>query len=78
MLNVIAVTECGNLTYQWFKNRIELTDGVKYSGVENNSLTVTDLVYPDDEGTFMVKVTNKAGTTTSANATLDICKCNED
>lgn len=75
---VTAAVECGSLTYQWCFNGCPISDddGSKYSGADTASLTVMDLVHPDDEGTYSVKITNIAAMTTESDgANLDICEC---
>ncbi len=61
-LSVVA-TGTRTLTYQWFK------DGVALPGETATTLRLTN-VLPTDGGTYTVKVTNVAGTVTSAGATL--------
>ena len=47
----------------------------KYSGSTTNSLTIHNIMYPDDEGVFTLKVTNDAAAVIeSMSATLDICE----
>ena len=47
----------------------------KYSGSTTNSLTIHNIMYPDDEGVFTLKVTNDAtAVIESMSATLDICE----
>ncbi len=73
MFTVTASAECGDdLTYQWFMGDSMLTVGDKYGGVNNDTLTVMNIVHTDDEGSYSVQVTNAAGTTNSTVATLDI------
>ncbi len=47
----------------------------EYSGSTTNSLTIHNIMYPDDEGVFTLKVTNDAAAVIeSMSATLDICE----
>lgn len=61
-------------SFQWLQDGIALTEGSKYSGTMSASLTINNLVYPDDEGLYSVRVTNAAGTVTSTPAMLSISK----
>ena len=63
-----------DLTYQWQRNRGNLTDGDKYSGITTATLTVMD-VMEGDEGSFMCVVTNVVDNVTSSAAQLTVCKC---
>ncbi len=69
---VMASAECGGLTYQWFMGDRMLTDGAEYDGATENTLTVTNIEYPDDEGAYTVMVTSLFGTVESSVASLDI------
>ena len=42
----------GAIAYQWYENSLgKLTDGTKYSGTNTNSLTVSNIITPTDDGT---------------------------
>ncbi len=79
-----ATVNCGDLSYQWCKDGEpiplldeddEQTQAQKYSGSTTNSLTVHNIMYPDDEGVFTLKITNDAtAVIESMSATLDICE----
>ena len=60
------------LSYQWQMDGVPLTDGAKYSGTNTDTLTVNNIQFPADEGSFNVIVSNGAGSVTSQPATLDI------
>ena len=62
----------GGLTYQWQMDGVPLSDGAKYSGINTDTLTVNNIQFPNDEGSFNVIVSNGAGSVTSDAATLDI------
>lgn len=76
MFSVEATAECGELTYQWFKDggQINDTSSVKYSGSTTAILTINNLTHPADEGSYFVRIINPAGSIDSNTATLDICK----
>ena len=48
-------------TYQWYFGTTQLTDGAKYSGSTSASLTVSNLVSPDDSGNYYLVVSNAVG-----------------
>ena len=64
------------LTYQWLLDGMAITytdgGGLKYEGTTSATLTVNDLVHPDDEGSYIVIVESAAGSVISDPATLDI------
>ena len=68
--SVVATGE--SLTYQWQMDGVALTDGAKYTGATTNMLTVANIQFPADEGSFNVIVSNGAGSDTSDSAMLDI------
>ena len=70
------VTVTGSLlTYQWQRGRTSiLPDSTKYSGINTNHLIIMD-VDESDNGEYRCMVMNAAGTTTSNEATLQVCKC---
>lgn len=49
-----------NLTYQWWRNGVVLSNGVKYSGVTTSILNITG-VTETDEGSFQCIVTGTCG-----------------
>ena len=68
--SVVATGE--SLTYQWQMDGVALTDGAKYTGATTNMLTVANIQFPADEGSFNVIVSNGAGSDTSDSAMLDV------
>ncbi len=72
MFTVTASAECGGLTYQWFMGESMLTDSDKYGGVTTDTLTVMDIIHPDDEGAYTVMVSSLFSTVESSVADLDI------
>ena len=60
-----------DLTYQWQRNGLNLTDGAKYSGSTTASLSVV-AVMRDDEGNFTCVVTNAVDSITSNAAELTL------
>ena len=61
----LAVTGTVPMTYQWFR------DGAPVPGATSSSLTLTD-ARPSQSGSFAVRITNFAGTVTSAAAVVTI------
>jgi len=61
------------LTYQWQRNGMNLTDGAKYSGSTTASLRVM-AVMREDEGNFTCVVTNAVDNITSNAAELTLRK----
>lgn len=54
-------------TYQWFLGTTQLTDdGVHISGSTTLSLTITNVQYPADQGTYSLVASNAAGSTTNS------------
>jgi hypothetical protein len=69
-----SVTASGTapLSYQWQKVGLgNLSNGGVYSGVTSNILTLTG-VSLTDAGNYLVVITNSAGSTNSANASLTV------
>ena len=68
-----AVTASGTapLSYRWLKGGIGLTNGVKFSGVNSNLLTIAAIA-TTDAGNYSVAVTNLAGSITSSVAALTV------
>ena len=62
-----------DLTYQWHRNGVNLTDDTKYSGTTSATLTVMNVV-KEDEGNFTCVVTNVGDSVTSSAAQLTVCK----
>ena len=62
-----------DLTYQWQRNGVNLTDDTKYSGTTSATLTVMN-VMEEDEGNFTCVVTNVGDSVTSSAAQLTVCK----
>ncbi|HUA66080.1 MAG TPA: immunoglobulin domain-containing protein, partial [Alphaproteobacteria bacterium] len=59
------------LTYQWFQGGVALNNGGNILGATNATLCITN-VSDSDAATYSVQVSNFAGTTSSANATLTV------
>ena len=62
-----------DLTYQWQRVGVNLTDDTKYSGTTSATLTVMNVV-EEDEGDFTCVVTNVVGSVTSSAAELTVRK----
>ena len=60
-----------DLTYQWQRNGVNLSDGDKYSGTTTATLTVMNVI-KEDEGNFTCVVTNVLGSVTSSAAQLTV------
>jgi hypothetical protein len=59
----------GTISYQWYENETALSDGGRISGSSTNSLTITNLQSPSDNGrSFVLRATYVPGVT-SGNAT---------
>ncbi len=65
----VSASGTGTLAYQWQVNGVNLTDGVKVSGSLTPVLTLNEVTASDAQ-TYTVVVSNAAGATTSAPATL--------
>ncbi len=65
----VSATGTGTLAYQWRKNGSNLSNGGRISGALGTSLSIT-AVEASDVGAYTVRVTDSAGTTTSAEAQL--------
>ncbi len=59
------------LGYQWQKNTVNLSNGGRYSGCTNGTLTIAS-VDPTDAASYRCVVTNTHGTATSSSATLGV------
>ena len=70
---IFAVVASGTaqLSYQWQKNGVNLTDGGDMFGANSNTLTFTNLM-PSDAGMYSVLVTNVAGIAISFYAVLRV------
>jgi len=67
----VTVSSLSAVNYQWKQNDTNLVNGGKFSGVTNNSLTITG-VSSNEAAIYSVTVTNVAGNVTSSNATLTV------
>lgn len=63
----VGATGTTALSYQWFKDGVELTDGTGVSGCQTATLSLTD-VDDTDGGDYSVEISNQAGAVTSATA----------
>src|SRR5262249_23077543 len=63
--------DTNNLTYQWQKNGVALSDGGKVSGSSTASLTITK-VGSSDAASYTLVVTNAFGSVTSSVAALSV------
>lgn len=64
----------GTISYQWYENGTALSDGGRISGSSTNSLTITNLQSPSDNGrSFVLRATYVPGATSgnAANSPLD-------
>jgi len=57
------------LSYCWYKNGLYLTDDTRITGSRASTLSIAH-VQTSDAGTYMVRVSNQAGSTNSTNAVL--------
>ena len=70
---VFTTSISGNqLSYEWKKNGLTLTNGGNISGANTAVLTITN-VSQSDSGGFSVRATNVAGSVTSVTAQLVMC-----
>ncbi|MDD5141112.1 MAG: immunoglobulin domain-containing protein [Verrucomicrobiales bacterium] len=67
----VAASGSAPLNYRWLKGGIGLTNGVKFSGVNSNVLTIAGIATAD-EGNYSVNITNLAGSVTSSVAPLTV------
>ena len=67
----VSVTGTAPLSFQWSKDGNPLTDAGEFSGSLSNVLTVTG-VSTNDAGNYSVAISNTAGSTNSASATLAV------
>lgn len=69
---VFSVTATGeSLTYQWQRNNINISDGVKYSGCTTSELTIVNAAY-SDVANYRCVVTGTCGFVASTAAALTI------
>ena len=59
------------LSYCWYKNGLYLTDDTRITGSGASTLSIAN-VQTNDAGTYMVRVSNQAGSTNSAEAVLTV------
>jgi formylglycine-generating enzyme required for sulfatase activity len=59
------------LSYRWYKNSLYLTDDTRITGSASSMLRMAS-IQSSDAGTYTVRVSNQAGSRTSASATLTI------
>ena len=64
-----VVAEGGALLYQWSRN------GVEIGGATQATLTLVGVTVVRDEGTYSCFISNRAGSITTDNVSLTICKC---
>lgn len=61
--------------FQWRHNGVNLhPSNSRYSGVNNQTLTILEAVDPNDEGSYTVAVSNPAAMVISNPAILVVCK----
>ena len=66
-----SVTGIGPISYQWYFNGALLTDSTRVSGSASGSLTLSN-IQMSDAGSYVLIVTNSAGSTTTAAALLTV------
>ncbi len=67
----VAATSPTPLTYQWQRNGVSLSNAGHYSGVNTDTLTVSN-AEPEDAGSYRCIVSNDSGPVNSSLATLTI------
>ena len=67
-VNFTVIAEGGALSYQWFRN------GVEISGATQATLTLMNVNIEMDEGMYHCFISNLAGNVTTNNVSLTICK----
>ncbi len=67
----VAATGSGTLSYQWTKGGSPLANSARISGAQTASLVISNVVV-GDAGDYAVTVSNPAGSTPSAAATVEI------
>ena len=63
-----------NLSYQWLKGSHALNDNSKFSGATTATLTILSPISPYDDGFYSVMISNTAGSITSNQSLLTVCK----
>lgn len=61
----------GTLTYQWFKNDLQITESNRYKGTTTSKLTIVG-VHWGDEGLYSCLVVNDLGNVTSGVSLLSV------
>lgn len=69
--NFSVVAQGTNITYQWKRNGVNLTNGGNISGATSASLSVSNIINTDT-GNYYCVITNSCGTDSSAFARLNI------
>lgn len=57
----VSATGNGELTYQWFRNELPISDGPGISGSTTDTLQLTDVICLDDAGQYRVRVIDACG-----------------
>jgi len=73
----VAAEGGGNLTYQWRRDMVPLSDDAHLSGSRSSTLSINPAVAAD-AGTYDVVVSNECTSVTSAGASLTIARCPAD
>jgi len=60
-----------DLTYQWLRNNVPLSDDGRLTGTDSSSISIAD-VQPSDAGSYTVAILNGCGGVISDPATLDV------
>ncbi len=68
----------GNLSFEWRRNNIPLTNGGAISGANSPTLTINPVTAADHLSTYKVVITNACGTITSEAAPLAVHNCPAD
>ncbi|HNO77545.1 MAG TPA: M12 family metallo-peptidase [Phycisphaerae bacterium] len=58
--------------YQWFKGDVMLVDGGGISGAETDTLTISGVIDPADEGDYHCEITNECGSLETNSAHLTV------
>lgn len=73
MVTVMADTNGGTLSYQWYANGLPLADGVdNVSGAHSNLLVINPIATVNQLSNYYVVVTNNFGSSTSALASVTV------
>lgn len=70
-LRAISVNAAG-AAYQWRKNGVALSDGLRVTGAQSDTLLLTGLQIGADDGTYTVVATNAAGRVVAHAANLQV------